>query len=158
MVAEGKDNTQEFVSPVNWYTLRYPRTWDYEVVENIPSFFDPYFGKGALQALAIQVGSAEVSEEILQNYPFMAGKTLGDKFRIFLHMQELELDKVQINEFPKHDQDYVAAEYVHEKRFYMAIMIQKGNTVIFLLYNSAEIPEDDETKKIIDIIDSIRIN
>jgi hypothetical protein len=116
-------STQTFVSPENWYSLQYPRTWEMEVIEGIPSFFDginPY--GGALQVFAVnQVGAANA--ELIKQSPFMAGKDLKEKLRIFLSKQGISDEGAQ---FFERDKTLMGAcEYRNGGHFYLILMAER---------------------------------
>jgi len=152
-----REKTQLFTSPREWYTIRYPRMWDMEIIDNIPSFFDPVSGTGALQIFSAQIGKNLPQEDILRNYPFLAGKTLSDKMLLFLAEQHTNIDDKNIKEFLLNDQIATAYEFFSHGRFYMVSMIQKKDIFLLLLYNCANVPSDEEAAVITEMIKSVNI-
>ena len=85
-----KTLTQPFISPNEWFKLEYPRMWEMEVVDNIPAFFDPLFGKGALQVFSVKLGDLDKLTEEITEFPFLLGETLPKKMKIFLEKQNIQ--------------------------------------------------------------------
>ena len=155
---QSKTKMQSFSSANGWYSLEYPRLWEYEVVENIPAFFDPLFGKGALQVFAAKIGSQQNLNEEASQFPFLLGETLADKMALFLDQQQVTYDRESISEFSLGENRMVPHEYYIGDHFYMACMLQRDNTFILALYNSTEAPEEDDARIISEIVRSIIIN
>ena len=149
--------TQHFISANEWYSLDYPRMWEMEVVENIPAFFDPLFGKGALQVFCVKTGDIDALPDDLAQYPFLKGESLQDKMLIFLQTQKVNIEPDDITVFRRDDIDFVANEYQQEERFYMVCMMQKEETFLLALYNCKDQPEKEEADNIGSILKSIRI-
>ncbi len=148
--------TQTFTSPENWYTLEYPRVWEMEVVDNIPAFYDPFSGKGALQILSVKI-SGESTEQLIQAHPFLGGNNLHEKMKIFLHMNGAPISADELTEVHQNGVDFIPCEYMIDSRFYMCVMIQKNEIFLLCLYNSDGIPDDEEAKIIGNIIQSVQI-
>ena len=149
--------TQPFTSTNQWYALDYPRMWEVEIIDNIPAFFDPLFGKGALQVFAVKLGDVESLPENFKDYPFLVANTLPEKLSLFLKEQHNSLVPEEITIFNRDEIEFVAHEYQHEERFYMICMLQKNNTFMLMLYNCTEQPEKEEAENISSIIKSVRI-
>lgn len=148
-------STQTFVSPENWYSLQYPRTWEMEVIEGIPSFFDginPY--GGALQVFAVnQVGAPNA--DLIKQSPFMAGKTLNEKLRIFLSKQGISDEGAQ---FFERDKTLMGAcEYRSGGHFYLILMAERGSIFVLALYNCKGEPEAEEAANVGRILQSVTI-
>jgi len=148
---------QEFISSNKWYRLQYPRTWECEIVENIPSFFDPLFGKGALQILSINMNYLENTKDVVGQYPFMAGNNIDDKMKIFLHTHSISFEKNPPRHFINKDMIVLPYEFMQGGHFFMVVMFQRDNIFLLCLYNSPGLPEDEESKTIASIIQSIEI-
>ncbi|AFM13485.1 hypothetical protein [Turneriella parva] len=148
-------STQTFVSPENWYSLQYPRTWEMEVIEGIPSFFDginPY--GGALQVFAVnQVGAPNA--DLIKQSPFMVGKTLNEKLRIFLSKQGISDEGAQ---FFERDKTLMGAcEYRSGGHFYLILMAERGSIFVLALYNCKGEPEAEEAANVGRILQSVTI-
>lgn len=152
--------TQLFESPEGWYTLEFPRTWDYEIIENIPAFFDPYFGDGGvLQVFAAKTAeSTEIPEEIIKTSPFLKGENLTEKMELFLGQQGADYDPSALKEISQNDSTrIIALEYSLESRFYMAAMYQKGATFLLALFNHPSSPDDEHAIAVSEILKSITL-
>jgi hypothetical protein len=147
--------TQSFVSPENWYSLQYPRTWEMEVVEGIPTFFDginPY--GGALQIFAINLAGA-VNQQALRESPFLRGQDLPEKMALFLGNQGIsdggaryfERDQTQIG----------ACEYRNDGHFFFAMMAQRETIFLLALYNCKGEPEKAEAETIGQMLQTLTI-
>ncbi len=148
-------STQTFISPENWYSLQYPRTWEMEVIEGIPSFFDginPY--GGALQVFAVnQLGAPNA--ELIKQSPFLAGKDLREKLRIFLSKQGISDEGAQ---FFERDKTLMGAcEYRNGGHFYLILMAERGGIFVLALYNCKGEPEAEEAANVGKILQSVTI-
>ena len=152
----GKTLTQLFISPERWYRLEYPRVWEVEVVDGIPAFFEPFQGKGALQIFCTNL-TGKANEKILKEFPFLSGKSIVDKMRIFLHMQGADPKEGALKEYAKGKMSFVPYEYRSEGRFYMSVLMQNDPILLLALYNSEGDPEAEEANIIGEIIQSIEI-
>ncbi|MDH5717505.1 MAG: hypothetical protein OEZ22_07685 [Spirochaetia bacterium] len=152
-----KNLTQTFTSANGWYSLEYPRLWDFEIFDSIPSFFDPFEGHGALQVLSIKYSSKKPNSKIIEAYPFMAGKNIEDKMQIFLHAQSVESAIGSIKSFTLNNNKICAHEYSKEGHFFMVSIIEKNNICLLVLYNCPKEPPKEEASIITDIIKSIQI-
>ena len=144
---------QEFVSPKNWFKLEYPRMWEMEVVENIPTFFDPLHGKGALQVFSVKLGSAEQ----LQEQTFLKEDTLEGKMVSFLTGQDVDADPDKIITYEKENTFFIPYEYENSGRFFMVCMFQKQLMFVLALYNCEGVPTNEEAKVIADVIQSVTL-
>ncbi|MDH4200013.1 MAG: hypothetical protein OEV66_06490 [Spirochaetia bacterium] len=149
--------TQKFISNDRLFSLEYPRMWDTENFENIPAFFDPLAGKGALQILAVNNTDVRNFEMLLKHYPYLAGTKLSDKMVLFLHFQDVPCQPDQLKMFSRNEIRYIPFEYSHEGRFYMAVMMEKSGVLLVAVYNSASIPDEQESLIIGNIVNSIEI-
>jgi len=149
--------TQTFTSSEGWYTLEYPRVWEVEVIENIPSFFDPFFGNGAVQIFCAKTGALPPDAKIRDDYPFLSGKTLTDKMNLFLFSQQINVTNVEFKTYIQNDVSYIPFEYEQEGRFFMVVLMEKKDIVLLALYNSNQTPSSEEAEIIGNIIQSIEI-
>lgn len=149
--------TQVFESPENWYTLEFPRVWDVEIVDNIPAFFDPILGKGALQVLSVKMKGEGATKELLEAHPYLGGANLKEKMSIFLHTCSVAVSIDDLQEVEIDGTTLLPYEYSIDGRFYMCVMIQKNNIFLLCLYNSDAIPDEADAQIISNIIKSIKI-
>ncbi len=146
---------QTFVSPERWNSLEYPRTWEMEVVEGIPSFFDgisPY--GGALQVFAVNLAGAE-NKDLLSQSPFMAGKNLPEKLGLFLSKQGVSDEGAQF--FERDKTRMGACEYRNSGHFYLVLMAERGTIFVLALYNCKGEPEPEEAANVGRILQSVTI-
>jgi hypothetical protein len=148
-------STQTFISAEKWYSLEYPRTWEMEIVEGIPSFFDginPY--GGALQVFAVnQVGAP--NPDLMSQSPFMAGKNLREKLRLFLSKQGISDEAAQ---FFERDKTLMGAcEYRNGGHFFLVLMAERGSIFVLALYNCKGEPEPEEAANVGRILQSVTI-
>jgi hypothetical protein len=126
----------------SFFELYYPGNWDEMIVEDIPTFFDPE-GGGVLQVAATKKndGLFDVSWEL-------------DRF---LHKQDLTLDPSAIISYQNEQGlDSLVCEYNHDNRFWMVNVMAHQSYLIFVIYNSDEIPEPDTARLISEVIRSVR--
>lgn len=146
---------QTFVSPENWYSLQYPRTWEMEVIEGIPSFFDginPY--GGALQVFAVnQLGAPNA--DLIKQSPFLAGKDLPEKLRVFLSKQGVSDEGAQF--FERDKTQMGACEYRSGGHFYLILMAERNGIFVLALYNCKGEPEAEEAANVGRILQSVTI-
>lgn len=147
--------TQTFVSPENWYSLEYPRTWEMEVVEGIPSFFDgisPY--GGALQVMAANLAGAE-NRELISQSPFLMGKDIPDKLALFLSKQGVSNEGAQF--FVRDNTEMGACEYRNGGHFYLVLMAERAKIFVLALYNCKGEPQPEEAANVGKILQSLTI-
>lgn len=147
--------TQTFVSPENWYSLEYPRTWEMEVVEGIPSFFDgisPY--GGALQVMAANLAGAE-NRELISQSPFLMGKDIPDKLALFLSKQGVSNEGAQF--FVRDNTQMGACEYRNGGHFYLVLMAERAQIFVLALYNCKGEPQPEEAANVGKILQSLTI-
>lgn len=148
---------QEFISASNWFTLWYPRLWEMEVIENIPTFYEPFMGQGALQVFAAKIGTLKTENDVTAEYPFLEAPTLLDKMESFLSQQEVEYSPENFTHTQSKQTDVVAVEYEKEGRFYMACMYQKNSTFVLALYNCEGVPSDEEAENVGKVLRSVSL-
>ncbi|GAB4422519.1 MAG: hypothetical protein OHK0011_01530 [Turneriella sp.] len=147
--------TQSFVSPENWYSLQYPRTWEMEVVEGIPTFFDgisPY--GGVLQVFAINLAGA-VNEQAARESPFLRGGDLPDKMALFLSQQGVANEDAQY--FVRDNTQIGACEYRSDGHFFLAMMAQRESIFVLALYNCKGEPENEEAAVVGQMLQTLTI-
>ena len=153
--------TQHFESPDGLFTLEYPRVWDMEEHENIPAFFDPISGNGAMQVLAVDTSffnhDALKKEKCINTYPYLNGSTLKDKMIIFLHIQQIQFNKDDLKVYTRDNLIYIPYEYYIQGRFFIAVLMESQNVILLAVYNSAAQPNQTEAAIIGDILKSIQI-
>ncbi len=147
--------TQTFVSPENWYSLQYPRTWEMEVIEGIPSFFDGIttYG-GVLQVMAANLAGA-ANKELVQQSPFLSGANLGDKLRLFLTNQGISNDTAQY--FERDNTLMGACEYRSGGHFFLVLMAERESIFVLALYNCKGEPQPEEAAHVGRILQSLTI-
>ncbi|MDH4261767.1 MAG: hypothetical protein OEV78_01845 [Spirochaetia bacterium] len=153
--------TQKYFSKDHLFSLDYPRIWEMEMYDEIPAFFDPMSGNGALQILSIDLfdlnGNDKKKDELFTAYPYLTGHTLVDKMIIFLHMQGIKADTESLHVFSRDGINFIPKEYVVQGRFYMSVMMEKENQILLAIYNSAKQPDEVEAGIIGEIIKSIHM-
>jgi hypothetical protein len=77
---------------------------------------------------------------------------------IFLHMQGVPAEKLEIKIYKKNGFNLIPCEYNLEGRFYMVVMMESGDYVLLVLYNSAAEPDEAEAAILGNIINSIRFS
>jgi len=149
---------QTYTSPHSWYSLEYPRMWEMEIVENIPAFFDPIWGSGALQVFSVQLGDVEEIPAEIEALPFLRGESLEKKMALFLEAQHAPVSEEDIVLHHKNSVAFIALEYSMEDRFYVVCMFQKKSKFLLALYNCKDRPADEEADNVGRIISSIKID
>jgi len=153
--------TQKYLSQDRLFSLSYPRVWDMEIYEGVPAFFDPMSGSGALQVFAVDTDTLQKNDEhretLLAAHPWLSGEKLSDKMLIFLHIQGVKTDVKNLGVYSDRGVDFIPFEYSVQGRFYMSVMMGKGNVVLLAIYNSATQPDKVEAGIIGNIIKSIEI-
>jgi hypothetical protein len=133
-----------------------------EVYDQIPAFFDPMSGSGALQVMAIDVielkSDFEKFKSSIKGFPWLTGEKLIDKMMVFLHMQEIKATPETLRVYTRDDMDFIPFEYTLQGRFYMTVMMEKDDVVLLAIYNSATQPDKIEAGIIGEIIKSIKIS
>lgn len=150
--------TQTYTAPDHSYSLEYPRTWDMETYENIPAFFDPISGKGAMQIISMDLQDGEELKAMEESFPYLKGETILDKMILFLYLQNIECSPEELKVYNQEETDFIPHEYYVNEHFYMAVMMQKLNTFLLILYNSKTQPDEEEALVISNIIKTIQIN
>ena len=149
---------QTFVSPKKWFSLEYPRIWELEVIDNIPAFFDPIQGQGALQVFSAQLGAPRNIVKQLEPFDFLKADNLPGKMRNFLKNQNLKEPEGGFKMYEKDQMSFIPHEYNLEDRFYMVCMLQKKNIFLLAIYNCVGRPTAEEAKIVGQIVRSINIS
>jgi len=126
-----------------------------EVVEGIPSFFDgitPY--GGALQIMAAHLTGAP-NESLITESPFLGGKTLAEKLRLFLSKQGVSDESAQF--FMRDGTEMGACEYRADGHFYLALMAERSSIFVLALYNCKGEPEAEEATAVGRILQSLTV-
>ena len=149
--------TQRFTSPQNWYSLEYPRLWEMEIFEDIPAFFDPISGQGALQVFSVRIGARDKKPQELNQFSFLSKEKLEEKMLFFLESQSVIPEDGQLTVYQEGEVYLIPYEYYIKERFYMACMLQKKDIFLLTLYNCANKPDKKEAQTIGEIVKSINI-
>lgn len=150
--------TQSYRSPYGWFQLEYPRTWEVEVIEGIPTFFEGLFNRGGvLQVFAVKTGDSKQKSKIIDESPFLKGKSLAEKMQLFLEQQDIAYEEDQLRIFERDSMEAIATEYNHSGHFYLAVMLQRDPIFLLALYNVKGEPETEEAQEIAAIVQSIQI-
>jgi hypothetical protein len=127
------DETRPFRGP--YFTLEYPENWIFEIIEDIPAFYDPQ-GGGVLQVASVRsVGDANADREM-------------DRW----------IAKFDISEYVAYEKDGVecrSVETVYEGRFWLFHLMVKGSRILFVMYNADERPDDTSARRLSAMIGSI---
>lgn len=153
---------QPFTSSQGWYSLEYPATWEVEIIENIPSFFDGLFPKGGVfQIFSLQMGAIKDSndyKEIIKKAPYLDGQNAVEKMEFFLDAQDLSSYKESIKILKKDAAPVAVCEYTKDRTFYFASMTEKYNKFILMLFNAPYIPDAQEAAILGSIVNSLEIH
>lgn len=123
-----------------FFELQIPGRWEYEIIENVPAFFDP-MGAGALQIAATR-DSRGLDEE-MQRYLERNGLAFQeDRIARFQNSQGLEC---------------LACEFVKDNRFWMVQMIARETKLVIAMYNADETPAEEAATELAGLLASIRI-
>jgi hypothetical protein len=148
-------STQTFVSPENWYSLQYPRTWEMEVVEGIPTFFDGISAYGgAMQVMAANLIGAK-NAELIKHSPFLSGKDLGERMRLFLSHQGVSDEPAQF--FVRDNTHMGACEYRSDGHFYLVFMAERNSIFVLALYNCKDEPQPEEAAQVGKMLQSLTL-
>ena len=95
---------QPYQSPQGWYTLQYPEYWEMEVIEGIPTFYDPQ-GSGAVVISAFENKTGDYNPEV--------------EMRHFLSHHGIEYDIKNIFLFENTQGSIVqTCEFISKERFW----------------------------------------
>ncbi|EHQ06753.1 hypothetical protein [Leptonema illini] len=118
-----------------FFDLEYSDTWEMEIIENVPCFFDPD-GIGALQAAAFREP---------EGTPFNPIEQLGAYLE--RHGLTLDTDRVAVFDLPSGLQA-AACEFMKDDRFWLVNCIVKGDKMLLMLWNSDALPDADTAEAI----------
>ena len=132
---------QPYVSPQGWYSLKYPEYWEMEVIENIPTFYDPE-GAGAVVITAFEnkVGNYDPKIEIIRFLSHHGIKYEEDKIAILTNKQGSVIQ---------------TCEFISKDRYWFVYMMSFKDKLLILTYNSEETPEHELSLIIHQIVNSI---
>jgi hypothetical protein len=140
---EDKLEYQVYRSPNGWYMLVYPENWAFEVIEQIPAFYDPEEGSGALQISAFENKEGEFD--------------LGEELQRFLNFHKIDYDEERVACFENSEGSKIeACEFISDDRFWLVYMISNRHKLIVATYNSDEKPNKPLSQILTNIISSIR--
>jgi hypothetical protein len=135
---------QPYQSPQGWYTLQYPEYWEMEVIEGIPTFFDPQ-GSGAVVISAFENKTGDYNSEV--------------EMRRFLSHHGIEYNIKNIFIFENTQGSIVqTCEFISKERFWFVYMMSYQDKLLILSYNSDEAPGKDLSTIISGIVSSIYFN
>ncbi len=134
---------QAYRSPKGIYMFAYPEHWTYEIIEEIPAFYDPEINDGAFQVSSFQnkIGEFDLNEEMKR----------------FLKFHTFEFDEEAVASFTNNEGSKImACEFISEERFWMVYMIANLNRLLVCTYNSDNSPNKSLSLILSDMISSIR--
>jgi hypothetical protein len=124
------------------FELRYPESYETEIIEDIPAFFDP-MGGGVLQVATV------VTEKIPPD--------LEAEMKKYLTGMKIEYEPEKIAEYNHPAGRCLACEFTKDERFWLINMIGSDKKVFIVLYNADEIPDGDTVGIVLGMIGSIRM-
>ncbi len=150
---------QEFLSPMGWYRIEYPPTWEVEVIEGIPAFFDGLFSKGGVfQLFAIRIPKNGIPDpEILKKAPYLKGENVVEKMEAFLEHQGSGGYVESIQSYTKDNALVSVCEWKKEDTFYFGSMMENYQKFILALYNAPYVPDAEEAGIIGGMVRSLEI-
>lgn len=122
-----------------FFQMQYPGLWDSEIIEDIPCFFDPDSG-WALQAIAFRSQLGEPFTELNR----------------YLERHSLKADPAKTAHFSlPSGLSCMACEFYIEQRFWLVNLIFRDNRMLFILFNSDELPEESLAREISSVIRTV---
>lgn len=133
-----------FTSQMGWYTIQYPKDWMVEIIENIPAFYDPDDGSGALQISSFvnKKGFYEL-DSVMSQYLSQHGISFDSERTL----ATVDTDGNTI----------MSCEFISQQRFWMVYMVAFGNKLLICTYNSDEAPDPELSKILSYMLSSIKI-
>jgi len=132
---------QPFSSPQGWYSLQYPEYWEMEVIEGIPSFFDPE-GSGAVVISAFENKQGSFIPE--------------NEMRDFLEKHSIKYNPNDITKYKNKQGSVIqTCEFISKERFWFLYMMAYKDKLLVLTYNSDEVPDNELSAIISHIVASI---
>ena len=128
-----------FIGPS--FEISYPQEWEYEIIENIPSFFCMN------QGWALQLASSRFSKETLD---------IEKEMSFYLEQNDIYEDKQKISTSSTiQGYPYIYYEFTKSSRFWMVYMTCHLDSLLALLWNTDAIPEPVLTQNISDMLHSV---
>lgn len=124
-----------------FFTLEYPGTWDHEIIEDIPAFYDRR-GAGALQVAAVRN-----SDQLF---------SLEQEMSRYLQRHGIEYDSSKVLFAKDGEKELATCEFVKEGRFWLVYMTSIGDRIVVAIYNADEVPGEEMASIISHILRSIR--
>ncbi len=136
------ESTRLFQGP--FFQLHYPQSWECEIIENIPAFFDPEAN------WALQIAATHSPE----GQPFH----LLTEMHLYLEKNGLEFKRQQVSTYlNRHKWECAACEFIKEERFWLVHLLVHKNRMLFVIFNSDDIPDDPLARLISLLITSIEL-
>jgi hypothetical protein len=134
---------QAFRSPKGIYMFAYPETWVYEVIEEIPAFYDPETNDGAFQISSFQNKELDFD--------------LSEEMNRFLELHKIEFDEEKVASFTNNEGSKIlACEFISDSRFWLVYMVANKFKLLVCTYNSDNKPTKDLSIILTNMISSIR--
>ena len=123
--------------------MRYPiQEWEYEIIENIPSFFCQS------QGWALQLASSRLAENTLDT---------EEQMSFYLEQNDIDEEKQKIStSSTMQGYPYICCEFTQSSRFWLVYMTSHLNSLLVLLLNADEIPDPVLTQNISDMLHSVQ--
>lgn len=128
-----------------------------EVIEGIPCFFDgvnTYQKTGAVQVMAANL-AGNPNKDLTSQAPYLTGKDLGERFKIFLQKQNVSDAPAQY--FTRDNTEMAACEYHKDGHFYLALMAERKKIFVLALYNCKGEPPAEEAHAVGKILQSLTL-
>ena len=112
-----------------FFRLHYPTDWECEIIENVPSFFDPDAG-WALQIAATRNASGDYD--------------LRSELRTYLENNSIEFMEERVVAFETQSGlTALACEFTRENRFWMIQFLGSEDRMVIMIFNADEVPDHD---------------
>ena len=124
--------------------MQYPASWEAEVIEDIPAFYDPE-GAGALQLVATRStdDSCDLQAEMARY--------------LERHGIEFQPDRI-VGYKTESGLDAMVCEFLKEDRFWLVQMLTLDEKLLVVIYNADELPEPELIGILAAIIRSIKFD
>lgn len=132
---------QSYMSPQGWYSLLYPEYWEMEVIEGVPTFYDPQ-GAGAVVVSAFEnrMGSYNPRVEMVN----------------FLSHHKIKYKEDSITSYKNKQGSIIqTCEFISKDRFWFVHMMSFKDKLLILTYNADEIPDRELAAILSGIVNSI---
>lgn len=127
------------------FRFEYPAIWDYEIIEHVPSFFDPIGGSGAFQAVYWLHRGGTV-----EPLPVILGQHLNR-----MGLASFTPDQADIVRLG--DIDFASNEFRLDDRFWFVALARRDQDMVLFSYNSDEEPDDETAGILSHMVSSLRI-